>query len=249
MGKKVVARKNVHTKTRPINSQPKKKVKKKKRKIRLRRVLIFLACLILLGFLVRYIASLPIRNIYVKNNTYLKEQEIIELVEIENYPSYLKTSTLKAKRTLLEHELIKSAKVYRRGFGEFHIDIEEYRPLFVNRSTDKVILENGNETNKITNTVYIPVLINYVPDTIYQKFITEMNEVEEDILEKISEIEYKPNDVDENRFLLSMTDGNYVYLNLYKFEIVNKYIEMIKVVGDKKGILYLDSGQYFDILE
>ena len=70
-----------------------------------------------------------------------------------------------------------------------------------------------------------------------------------DILSRISEIEYKPNDVDTNRFLLSMQDGNYVYLTLSKFKNINNYIEIVRKNKKKKGILYLDSGEYFKVYE
>ena len=36
----------------------------------------------------------------------------------------------------------------------------------------------------------------------------------------ISEIKYDPNSVDVERFLFTMTDGNYVYITLERFEVV-----------------------------
>ena len=42
-----------------------------------------------------------------------------------------------------------------------------------------------------------------------------------------------------------MNDGNYVYLTLKKFDNINKYVDMIKSFDNKKGILHLDSGEYF----
>ena len=76
-----------------------------------------------------------------------------------------------------------------------------------------------------------------------------MEELNLDILTRISEIEYKPNDVDQERFFLIMNDGNYVYLTLYKFNNMNKYLNIIKTFENKKGILYLDSGEYFDVFD
>ena len=73
--------------------------------------------------------------------------------------------------------------------------------------------------------------------------------VDLDVLERISEIKYDPNDVDSERFLLFMNDGNYVYLTLDRFNNVNSYIDIIKKFGSKKGILYLDSGEYFKVLK
>ena len=76
-----------------------------------------------------------------------------------------------------------------------------------------------------------------------------MNRLDDDILGKISEIEYVPNDYDKDRFLLSMDDGNSVYLTLTKFEMINYYDDVLTQLEGKKGILYLDSGNHFKIME
>ena len=64
-------------------------------------------------------------------------------------------------------------------------------------------------------------------------------------MKNISEIKYEPNDIDKERFLLSMNDGNYVYVTLSKFSNINNYLEISNTLGDKNGILYLDYGNYF----
>ena len=46
-----------------------------------------------------------------------------------------------------------------------------------------------------------------------------------------------------------MNDGNYVYITLTKIEEINYYLEIIPKLEDKKGILYLDSGKYFEIIK
>ena len=46
-----------------------------------------------------------------------------------------------------------------------------------------------------------------------------------------------------------MNDGIYVYLTLSKFDKINDYDEIVSTLGDKKGILYLDSGEYFEIFK
>ena len=81
----------------------------------------------------------------------------------------------------------------------------------------------------------------------YDKFITKFNKVEKENLLKISHIEYKPNEVDKERFLLYMTDGNYVYITLSKIDKLNKYNSIVQKLENKKGIIYLDSGDYVEI--
>ena len=66
---------------------------------------------------------------------------------------------------------------------------------------------------------------------------------------KISDIEYVPNDYDKDRFLLYMDDGNMVYLTLTKFKQIEYYNDVLEQLEGRKGILYLDSGNHFQIKE
>ena len=119
-------------------------------------------------------------------------------------------------------------------------------PLFYDSDKKKTILLNKKKTTEKLNA---PLLINYVPDTIYNLFLEKMSSLDYDTIKRISEIKYDPNEVDEERFLLTMSDGNYVYLTLEKFEVIDNYVDIIKTFNNKKGILYLDSGEYFKIME
>ena len=46
-----------------------------------------------------------------------------------------------------------------------------------------------------------------------------------------------------------MNDGNYVYITLDKFSNINSYVDIIKNFENKKGILYLDYGNHFTIID
>ena len=46
-----------------------------------------------------------------------------------------------------------------------------------------------------------------------------------------------------------MNDGNMVYVTTTKLKSLNKYVDIVKKLENKKGILYLDSGNYFEIKE
>lgn len=230
------------------NKKTKKKrtTKKKRLKIKYGRILIALVVLALLGYLFFTTFQFKIRNIYITGNQYFKDQTIIELAKLENYPSTFAVPIFKIKSDLEKDVLIAKAKVTKKGLFEVHIDVTENRPLFFHKTLNKTVLLDGST---VKEQYQVPVLINYVPDKIYQKLVTKMNLIEPEILERISEIEYKPNEVDKNRFLLSMRDGNYVYLTLGKFQNINSYVDIIRKFSNKKGILYLDSGEYFKVLE
>lgn len=228
-------------------TKSKKYTKKvKKRKIRFGRIFLVLIIIFLFFYLLASVIKFPIKNIYIKGNNILSDQEIIEMVGIENYPSIFSKTNLEMKQKLEKNMFIKKAKIEKKYLSEVHITIEENYPLFYDSNKNKTVLLNKKETNKKLNA---PLLMNYVPDTIYDLFFEKMSLLDDSIIKRISEIKYDPNDVDEERFLLYMSDGNYVYLTLEKFNVINNYVNIIKTFNNKKGILYLDSGEYFKILE
>ncbi|MDO4963137.1 MAG: FtsQ-type POTRA domain-containing protein [bacterium] len=225
----------------------KAKKKKKKRKLNKKRVLTFLIILLLIGFLIYYIINIKIKNIYISGNIYLTDQQVIDIADITDYPKSLNNLSASIKKRLNNDTFILNSKVYKTNFlSSIHIKIEENYPLFYYQVKNKTVLYNKDE---VDFNGLIPTVLNQIPDTIYNKFIEKMRKLDLNILNRISEIEYKPNEVDEERFLLFMNDGNYVYLTLYKFTSINKYIDMLKSFDNKKGILHLDSGKYFEVIE
>ena len=233
-------------------SKKKRKVTKKKnrrvnkRKIRYDRVAICVLLFVLVGYLFYMILNKPISNIYVYGNEFLKDQYIIDEAGLRNYPSTLTFSTSKIARTLEEDPFIKKARVRRTSLRGISITIEENKPLFYNQSEGETVFADGKTVKEKYNA---PLLINYTPNKIYKQLIEALNEVEDDVFDRISSIKYDPNDVDSGRFLVSMRDGNYVYLSINKFTEINNYIKIIRKFENKKGILYLDSGEYFKVME
>ncbi len=224
-----------------------KKVKKKIR-IRILPIIIIIFILTLLFGSVYLLSLIPIKNIYISGNNYLKDQEIIELAKIENYPSFLKTRTKDMKKNIKKSPYVKSVTIRKKILGIVEIQIEEYNILFRKEENNKIVLEDKEEL--IDNEKYqVPILLNYIPDTKYDSFIKGMNQVTPSIKNQISEIRYYPNTQDEDRFLLYMNDGNYVYLTLTKFKQINYYEDVLEKLDGKKGILYLDSGNHFKIME
>lgn len=236
---------NINTKKNAVRSNN-KTVVKKKRRIKFKAVFILLLVIIIFGIILLGLLSRPITNIYISGNKVLSDQEIIDIAGLSNYPSTLKNMSIVIKSRLEKNINIMSAKVNKKKLTKVYIEIEENIPLFYNSSVNKTFLYNSKE---IDGSLDCATLVNYVPDTIYTKFISEMKKLNIEVLDRVSEIKYDPNDVDEERFLILMSDGNYVYLTLSKFDKINSYVSIIKNFEGKKGILYLDSGEYFKILE
>lgn len=224
----------------------KKKGTKKKIKIKFFNIFLFLTFILIIIGAVYEIANFKITNIYIKNNYYLTDLEVIETAKIKDYPSTFQNSCKKIEKRLEKNPLIKNAKVKKTYFTRVYIDIEENSLLFYDANINKIVLKDGTT---VSLNYDVPTLINQVPNKIYKKMITKFALIEPDILDNISEIKYDPDSVDKERFLLTMSDGNYVYITLSKCSNINNYLKYIKEFNNKKGILYLNSGEYFKIME
>lgn len=231
---------------KPVKKRVNKPVKKKRIKIRYGRLFLAIIILGLLIYLFKQFVNFPIKNIFISNNTILTDQEIIDIAGISNYPSIIGTTNNSIRRRLEKNIYIKKATVTKKKLKEIYIKVDENYPLFYDSSINKTILLDKSKVDIDSNA---PILVNYVPDTIYKDFLDKMSKINRDILNRISEIKYDPNSVDEERFIFTMNDGNYVYLTLIHFEKINNYVEILKNFESQKGILYLDSGEYFQVYE
>ena len=222
------------------------KKKKTKKRIKLKSVLIFFLIIGTIALLVFLYRSLPVKNIYVIGNNVLREQEIIDEAELSDYPKIYQVSKDTIRNNLLKNELINDVDVSISLFGKVTISIDENVVLYQNNSGEYTL---SNYKDIVLNDKFfdVPTLINSIDDDVREKFIDKFLLVDKSIMLKISEIEYAKTEIDAERFLFYMNDGNYVYVTLSKMNLINSYNEIYPTLGDKKGILYLDSGNHFVI--
>lgn len=216
---------------------------KKKRKLRVDRLLIFFLLCFCFGFIIYKVLTIRITNIYISGNSYLSDQQIIELANIGDYPSVL--SSYKKVNSIKDNVYIKDVKM-KTKFTKVYIEVEENRPLFYSEYMKKTVLLDGTT---VSDKYAVPTVLNYVVDDVYQEFVKQIGLINVDCLNRISEIEYKPNNVDSHRFLLTMTDGNLVYINNQRFYNLDKYLDIVKNFPNQNGILYLDYGNNFEIFK
>lgn len=222
------------------------KLKVKKRKIKVKRIIFCLIMLIVI-ILVCYVSlKIPVKNIYVVGNNYVSDKEIITLSGLNDYSSFLRTSKRKITNKLKENIYIKNVKIEKKLPSKIFIYVEEKKIICI--YDGKILFEDGEVSNNSYDILDYPILVSNI-DTIKDRFISKFSLIDNDILLKISEIEYVPNDVDEERFALKMNDGNLVYVTLSKIEKMNKYSSIYSSLDGKKGIIYLDSGDYVEVKE
>ena len=216
-----------------------------KRKIKIAALLLLVLAIVLVYFLIKVILGIKVHNIFIKNNINLPDEYIIEKAGLKDYPSYFKNFSFSIENKLEKDIFIKKAKVKKSFFAVINIDIEENKVLFFKENDKKYVLENGEETATIPYEISTPRAVNYIPDTVYDNFVKKFSRLDDEIRNKISQIKYDPSEYDNSRFMLYMVDGNYVYITLTKFDSINYYNEIYPTLENKKGILYLDSGNHF----
>lgn len=222
----------------------------KKRKLKIFRLLLIILILGVIFFAVDIYLNTRIKNIMIKGNKYLKDDYILKLSGTKNYPSFYFTTSSSIKRKLEKSPYIRKVNISKSFYHTLNINVIENEVLFINASDNKIILSDGKKTLDVGIDLYrVPRLMNYVPDTKYHKLIKATKKINPDILGKISEMTYVPNDYDKDRFMLYMDDGNMVYLTLTKFKMINYYNEVLEQLDNRHGILYLDSGNHFQIKE
>ena len=222
--------------------------KRVKRKFNPLKFLSFIAFIIICYFLTMYLFDIKTKNIVVLNNNYYSDEKIIETAGIEKYPKFILLNTNKIKKKLLKLDLIENVIIKKKWNFILELTIKEKKILYLVRSENKYRLSD-NKLYDIDDVLSVPTLINYVPESNEKKFVEAFKNIDNNIISMISEIEYSKTSYDSDRFLLYMNDGNMVYVTTTKLKSLNKYVDIVKKLENKKGILYLDSGNYFEIKE
>lgn len=223
------------------------KKRKKKRKVNKKRVIVCFLVLAIIGLIIYYVFTMPIRNIYIKGNQIVTDEEIIRLAKLDEYPSFILTSTNDIKKNIKKNQFIENVSVNKKFWNVIEINVFEYQMVAMDLE-HKIILSNGLKIDNHYNLSDIPVLVNNIDDeNVYKYFAKKFEKVDRDILRDISQIEYSPVEVDKERFLLYMSDGNLVYITLTKIEKINKYHGILDKIGDKRGTIYLDAGDYMEV--
>ena len=220
-----------------------KKQKKKKRRLKIGRLFLVLLILGVISFACYKYVNIPIMNITIKGNNILTDKEIIEELNLKDYPSYFATISFSLENKMKKNPYIDSIKI-RKGILSLKIDVVENKVLYIKKDTLEKVTKNGSiKDDKI---VCAPYLTNDVPKNKLSDFKKALNKIDKNILCQMSEIRYDPNDIDLDRYYVYMNDGNSVYLTVNKFSKINKYNSILENIGKQNGTLYLDYGDYFE---
>ena len=221
----------------------------KKKKIKIIPFLILIIVIIGIVLVVKFSLDKPILNININNTSYIKDDYIIEKADIKDYPSFVYTTCFELEKKLKKSVYIKDVNCKKKFYRVIELNIDVNTPVINDNYNEKIVFSDGSSINSkdMEFDTNIPRLLNYVPKKKYDSFIEGLSKIKSDILSRISDIEYVPNDIDKDRFRLYMDDDNIIYITLTKFSKLNYYNGVIAQLGKHKGVLYLDNGNHFKI--
>ncbi len=143
----------------------------KKTKIKLMNLLLVLLVLVGLFFGIQKIIKEPIHSIVIKGTTYLNDDTILDLGDIKDYPGFLLLKRKKTCKKIMKSEYVSSCKIKKKLGFNIEVIIEENRPLFYDMNQNQYILQNsvGVNSTYMNDRFRVPRLLNYVPDTKFNK--------------------------------------------------------------------------------
>lgn len=208
------------------------KKKKKVKILNIPRIIVFLLLIYIVVSLGIFVYKEKVHHYEIKGIDYYKEIDIIRKLDLQDYPSFVSINANELKNKLEEDPLILSAKVTYHWNFTIKIEIEENTPIMVIKSSNNVILKNGDQIPYDESFGSLPMLLNNTPTESLTLLAESLSKVDKGILYMISEIIYAPYNssnviLDNNRFLLSMSDSNQVYINAKNCDWLNEYLNVI----------------------
>ena len=123
--------------------------KVKRRKFNIKKFTTFIVFLLFIIFGINYLLKIPIKNIIITGTYFLPDELIIETAEIENYPSFFKTTESNIEKKLKNIDIIKDVKVHKKWGEILKIEISEKKVLFIERSTGKYNLRPALQVRSV----------------------------------------------------------------------------------------------------
>lgn len=231
------------------------KLREERRRKANRRLIFFLSLFFLLILLIIYAQS-PlsyVRSIEISGNQYVHDDLIIETSRITERTNLWEINKEETIRHILQLDEIRHANLKRKFPNSVEIIVSEYDRIayLANEGAYYPIAENGKILDKVPLNKYqndAPILINFEQGIIVEEFASELKNVPNGIMNRISEIYYEPTSSDPNRVILYMNDGNIVYSTVRNFaERISAYpIIAQEIDPNKKGIIHMRMTPYFE---
>ena len=207
---------------------------------------------ILFGFVLLcalYLIS-DLSNIYrisVDGNVYLKDEDIIELSELNDSSKFLLTIPKKIETKLTSSPYIEEAKVSLLDDRVVNITVKEVKQVgyIFEDGTSNILLINGDRVLLDENNYYliekIPAILGYNKEQL-NEVLRGFKLIDYETINEISEIHRYPFTYDENMMEVIMRDGNFCFVSWTGLNMLDEYYRIVSGIDTSMGksCIYLD---------
>ncbi len=192
---------------------------------------------------------LDISRVYkvsVDGNIYLSDEKIRELSGIDDNSIFIFTFPSRVENRIKENPLIKSVDVSLEDYRLVKVNVIEKKILgYLNENGEAYYLLEDNsriliDDSNIHLLSNVPLIEGYTSEQL-EEIIKGFNDLDQDLLNQISEIHRYPFSYDENMLEVIMKDGNYVFVSSYGLNLLNQYYTVVSGISNTPGYcIYLD---------
>lgn len=231
----------------------KKNFKLPKLKITPARIILLAAvfAVLLLGVLVWYVMSSAsdVKEITYSGNQVITDEELSNRLQFEEGDKMFSINTTQARENIELLPVIVDVTVDREWWNTVHVEVNEYNIIayIENEGSFNPVMENARVLRGYPVSPSIGPILYHFEGEEFESVVSELKNIDEDILANISEIQFSPSETSQTRIHLFMNDGQEVVADYRDFgEKLNHYVGMKQEIGSEdEGIIDIEIGSSF----
>ncbi|MGM8211834.1 cell division protein FtsQ/DivIB [Virgibacillus sp. W0430] len=230
------------------------KLKQARKKKANRRLIFYLSIFFILISIIVYLQSplSHIKQIEVKGNAFLKEDEVIALSELSTRTNIWAIDRTGIGETIKKNPVVDQVEVVRKlpWTVEIHLKEHDLIGYIEQKGVYHPVLENGEKLTTINASVVgdAPLMSNFNDAGFLTKMAKELQQLPDSILHLISEVSWQPTEKNKYKIILYMNDGYTVNGTIRGFsEKMKAYPSIVSQLNpQEKGIIHIGVGSYFE---
>lgn len=192
-----------------------------------------------------------IDQVSIKGHQLYDEEVYIEKSQLSTGDSFWSFSKDKVTENMQGLTGVQTVTVSRKWLRNVEISVKEAKPIAYVQEDEglQLLLSSGEVFDHQSMAIEqsAPILSHFESDQVLQKMATVLQEIDESVMQLISEVSYTGTKEEPESITLYMDDGYEVLALLSTVaEKIDYYPEMVaQLEGDVKGVIDMEVGSYF----
>ena len=201
--------------------------------------------LIILAIIYIYSPLSKVYRLAISGNIYLSDDYYRHLSGIDDEDIFYLVSNSAIEDIIEAEPLVASVSVSHKAYGIIHIEVTEKKIIAYSYDEAPYLISEDGEFISLTSEYYslisrVPIIEGFDSDEI-EEIARGFKNVDDEIIDQISEIHKYPFTYDERMMEIVMRSGNYVYVSYYGLTLLNSYLDIeANIDVDENVCIFLD---------